>query len=122
MKIYSRRLPPLMATGVIKPTYDRVLLRAVMQGSSSTLHVTEDVRKAVCHEIVEIGPDVPDSEGFAIGNHCVHISTAGDSPDEDDKSEWCVVRAEDIILVWDPLLLELAVKKSPILTALLGLE
>ena len=100
--IYRGGLEKFCELGVCKPTADRVLLRAVMAGDDGILAMAGfDTKSAVCHQIVATGPDVSEW-AFQVGDYCVHISTAGDTPDPDSRqSRFVIVRAEDIILTWD---------------------
>jgi hypothetical protein len=96
---YRNGLDPFIKQ--IQPTSDRVLLRAILSTDGSDLAIDSDVRGAVCHEVIRVGPDVLN---LAEGMHIVHISAAGDTLDNDPntKSRFCLVREEDVVAYWFP--------------------
>ncbi len=89
---------------VMMPSGARIKLRAVMATDGSELEIAgSDTRKAVCHEVMAIGPDASDCSDISVGMHCLHISAAGDEADQDTKSSRTVfVHVDDIVAYWWP--------------------
>lgn len=104
---YSKGIEHLAEAGIIRPTYGRVLLKAIMRTDGSDIQVQGiDTKNAVCHEVV--AADEP-RDAHLLGNevqvgmHVIHISTAGDAPDwQERESRFCIVREQDIIAYWWP--------------------
>lgn len=103
---YSKGIEHLAEAGIIRPTWGRVLLRAIMRTDGSNLEVAGiDTKNAICHEVVATDSTRPELFGSEIekGMHVIHISTAGDAPDwQERESRYCIVREADIIAYWWP--------------------
>jgi hypothetical protein len=99
---YSIGVEYLMESGVAKPARDLVLLRAILKEDGATVEVVgTDTLNAVCHEIVAKGPFVSDE--IKIGDHCIHISAAGDAADFlNPNARFTTVRESHITLTWNP--------------------
>lgn len=66
--------------------------------SELTAGVQVDINKnAICYEIVKVGPSC---EYVEEGEHCLHISTAGDGEGAGLDQEYCLVAERDIVAHW----------------------
>lgn len=99
MNPYKLGLEPYI--DIMHPMGKRVKLKAIhrMDGNSLSIH-TENSHEAICHEVLEVGPDVEPGR-LSPGDIVVHISAAGDLVDHtDEKSRHCIVHVDDIIVRW----------------------
>jgi hypothetical protein len=71
---------------ILKEVHQKVSELALIGNESNASTV-------ICYEVLSVGPGVV---GLAVGDHCLHISAAGDKP----FGGICVVREEDVILYW----------------------
>lgn len=111
---------------IIRPTKNRVLLRAVYATDGSDLAMTEeDQRQAVAHIIVSTGPGV-DPDHFAVGDYCVHISAAADALETDyqgnPKGRFLFVHQDDIVCTFCPADLDFLIQEQASLAEALRRE
>lgn len=109
---FKHGLAPLAAARLGRPVGERVLLRTVMLSDFAVAGVagagdlvTElkaDSRKAICHVVEALGPQVPDGH-VVVGDYAVQISAAADVLDWQDKGcRYSLVNYRDIIWCVSP--------------------
>ena len=100
VNIYKRGIEWLCAAGLLEPTDKRVILKAIMSHDASEIVAgKEDTRKAVCHLVTKVGPEV---SKVKLGDMVVHISTATDAADFDKvDARYIFCHEDDIMGLWD---------------------
>lgn len=100
MKIYKRGVEWLCAAGVMKPLGKRVILKAILCTDGASIFAgKEDSKKAVCHLVTEVGPEV---QKVKRGDMVIHISTATDAADFDkDDGRYLFCHEDDIMGQWE---------------------
>lgn len=90
MHAYKEGLLPHLPS--MQTTINRVILKEVHQKISEVI-VSQDHSTLICYEVIGVGPDV---RKLAVGDHCLHISAAGDKT----VGGITIVREEDVVLYW----------------------
>lgn len=100
MNIYKRGTEWLCAASVMKPLGKRVILKAILAEDASEIFAGKtDTRKAVCHVVTDIGPDV---QKVKPGEMVIHLSTATDAVDFDKvDGRYTLCHEDDIATHWD---------------------
>lgn len=104
VEVYAPGLPALLSSGRLRPRAPgkRVLLFAIMRGDQLGLQVpdTVDTANATMHKVMDVGPDV--KTDVKVGDHVIHVSTAGDTLSGDVTDRYCCVHEDDLLTFWSP--------------------
>lgn len=89
--------------GTLLPRGPRILLKAILPTDNSSIAAPADwdARQAVFHEVVHVGPQVPQDAGLEPGMVVQHLNAAADRPG-DVTSRWTLVHHEDVMSVLLP--------------------
>lgn len=98
---YTDGIEPIIIAGKFRVRGNRVLLRAILatDGSEMARGVAYKTIDAECHEVIAVGPDVPD---IKVGQHVYCRSAAADRIRNDETSRFWLIDERDIGAVWDP--------------------
>lgn len=113
LKIYKFGMDKVIQAGRCSVPGPYILLRGITEEEiANKAHGLEtategDIRKAIFFEIIQVGPlakKAAEMGSFSarVGDHCMHISAAGDPVEPEGKCKHILVHWEDICLSWSP--------------------
>lgn len=92
------------------PGDDYVLLRAIVPADVSAFGVGGGVKDAIANEIIAVGENA--RAKYKPGQHCMHMSAAGDPLDPSGKGRYWMVHLEDLGYAWWPDAVQEAIEQA----------